>query len=761
MERFRPLISQSSNFVGFLGGSRGSSPYPLTAGLATDDDAVSLGEDPINSISSGTNAERLSVRNEDHFSVGQPGRVLGGAMPYEQEWIQICNCAGTECIQNLGRTGEMRTCRFRSICWFLYLGVLPGDHTQWLKVVRAERERYEDVRLRLSVTPDVGNVALDPLLNNPLSQHEQSPWNQYFEDSELKKLIRQDVIRTFPEVEFFQSTRIRDMMVTILFCYARQNPKVSYRQGMHEVLAPFIFVLHCDHQTHQHANEMDPTSTTLQELMDEAYLEHDAYCLFEGVMKGLEPWYIVSEHMQQPDPRSNIINAQPFARPQDIGPTNLLVQKLTSIHDNLLQRHDVALYNHLARLEIPPQIYGIRWVRLLFGREFPLHDLLNVWDAIFADCQAAFPLVDFLTVAMLSFIREPLLGGDYTTCLNFLMRYPASADVQYIIMLALHLRNPKQYPKPAGYSGAASRHIPTVGGRPDVHRGPQTVAASVTSQTRSSSVPRTQPQHIGKKRSTSGDQAPSVEEASSGRRLSSPNAFTDPLNAAVIFSNSSNVSCSKIGTSDNLENNQGTTRASKVVSGLVRLGGKLGRPRELSVTRHQSLQSPPSPSPNTVAFVMSQGPNDEVTELTPAMKELSVVRTKSAPVAMKSEPLTSRCTVSHSSDESEEDSSERKQSADNGSEVAGMTVEDLAAICIGCAMNLSHHTAALKTRLAQLQVQPDLTVRTALDGITEVVETLSGVRTQLAGSNGGSNGLTSAPTQHHPLETNDANEQIT
>ncbi|XP_068207328.1 TBC1 domain family member 5 isoform X2 [Palaemon carinicauda] len=756
MERFRPLISQSSNFVD-----------PLTAGLATDDDAVSLGEDPMNSISSGAATERLSSRSEDHFSVSHRGRLLGGTMPYEQEWIQICKCAGTESIQNLGRTGEMRTCRFRSICWFLYLGVLPEDHTQWLKVIRVEREKYENIRLKLSVTPDVGNIALDPLLNNPLSQHEQSPWNQYFEDSELKKLIRQDVIRTFPEVEFFQSTRIRDMMVTVLFCYARQNPKISYRQGMHEVLAPFIFVLHCDHQTHQHANEMDPTSmtghqlSTLQELMDEAYLEHDAYCLFEGVMKGLEPWYIVCEHMQQPDPRSNIINAQPFARPQDIGPTNLLVQKLTSIHDNLLQRHDVALYNHLARLEIPPQIYGIRWVRLLFGREFPLHDLLNVWDAIFADCQATFPLVDFLTVAMLSFIREPLLGGDYTTCLNFLMRYPASADVQYIIMLALHLRNPKQYPKPAGYSGAASRHIPTVGGRPDVHRAPQILTAPV-SQTRSSSVPRTQPQHIGKKRSTSGDQAPSFEEVTSGRRLSSPNAFTDPQNAAVIFSNSSNVrSSAKIGTSDSWENNQGTTRASKVVSGLVRLGGKLGRPRELSVTRHQSLQSPQSPSPNTVAFVMSHGASDEVTELTPAMKELSVVRTKSAPVAMRSDPLTSRCAVSHSSDDSEEDSSERKQSGDNSSEVAGMTVEDLAAICIGCAMNLSHHTAALKTRLAQLQVQPDLTVRTALDGITEVVETLSGVRSQLAGSNGGSNGLMSAPAQHHPLETNDANEPIT
>lgn len=48
-----------------------------------------------------------------------------------------------------------------------------------------------------------------------------------------------------------------------------------------------------------------------------------------------------------------------------------------------------------------------RWIRLLFGREFPLQDLLMVWDAIFSDINPSFPLVDYLTVAMLSFIREP------------------------------------------------------------------------------------------------------------------------------------------------------------------------------------------------------------------------------------------------------------------------------------------------------------------------------------------------------------------
>lgn len=47
-------------------------------------------------------------------------------------------------------------------------------HTfQWLKVIRDERERYEDIRHHLMITPGLGDETLDPLVNNPLSQHEQ------------------------------------------------------------------------------------------------------------------------------------------------------------------------------------------------------------------------------------------------------------------------------------------------------------------------------------------------------------------------------------------------------------------------------------------------------------------------------------------------------------------------------------------------------------------------------------------------------------
>lgn len=32
-----------------------------------------------------------------------------------------------------------------------------------------------------------------------------------------------------------------------------------------------------------------------------------------------------------------------------------------------------------------PQVYALKWLRLLFLRDFPLEDTLLVWDAIFAD----------------------------------------------------------------------------------------------------------------------------------------------------------------------------------------------------------------------------------------------------------------------------------------------------------------------------------------------------------------------------------------
>lgn len=47
---------------------------------------------------------------------------------------------------------------------------------------------------------------------------------------------------------------------------------------------------------------------------------------------------------------------------------------------------------------------GRRWIRLLFGREFPFDELLALWDTLFAE-DPGLDLVDLVCVAMLLRIR--------------------------------------------------------------------------------------------------------------------------------------------------------------------------------------------------------------------------------------------------------------------------------------------------------------------------------------------------------------------
>ncbi|XP_061182868.1 TBC1 domain family member 5-like isoform X5 [Saccostrea echinata] len=361
-------------------------------------------------------------------------------------------------LRSYAMNGHLRSSRFRSVCWRVFLDVLPEDIKQWKNSCKKSRSKYTDLKDQLIVNPRkaVDSSSSDLVVNNPLSQADESPWNQFFLDNELRLTIKQDVIRTYPRIAFFQSNQVRNLMVDILFIYAKLNADTSYRQGMHELLAPLIFVLHCDHQAFLHAAEVEtlgqinaPDRDIVKEVMDPAYLEHDAYALLSQIMRTVEPWYN-SKDLPVSRGRERV-NSIPFARPKDLNSSSAIVTKLTRIQDYILKKFDHELHGHLERLEIAPQIYGIRWIRLLFGREFPMQDLLALWDAIFAD-GVGFELVDFVFVAMLLYIRDLLLASDYPQCLNCLMRYPPLADINHLIDNAQYLREPKHHPRPPTYT---------------------------------------------------------------------------------------------------------------------------------------------------------------------------------------------------------------------------------------------------------------------------------------------------------------------
>lgn len=429
--------------------------------------------------------ERSSISTPEETSCDSSEKSAS-VQKYEEEWAQLYRRDDPELgeLRRRAILGNLRASHFRSVCWRSLLAVLSPDTSQWLSQLRQQRQHYARVLKELSLDPWDRSQPED----NPLSQKAESIWHQYFCDKELRSLIRQDVVRTFPGVDFFRKEMIQNAMVNILFCYARENPAMCYRQGMHEILAPLLFVLHCDHQALLHTREQITISDVIMEVLDPAFLEEDAYIIFCKIMTGIESCYLINDVTPTPTGHFPVNIQSPQGNGSGNQSENKVVTQLNWIRDELLARADKQLYEHLQQLDIPLPLFGIRWLRLLFGREFPLQDLLVLWDAIFAEGEN-FELVNYIVAAMLIAIRCHLLSGDYTTCMTYLMRYPGAVDISYIIEHALFLRDPQKHSLPA-MTSFPNPPVVTVGGRADLNRAAGQHTATADKQL-SKKVPQT------------------------------------------------------------------------------------------------------------------------------------------------------------------------------------------------------------------------------------------------------------------------------
>ncbi|XP_063159929.1 TBC1 domain family member 5 isoform X2 [Candoia aspera] len=404
-----------------------------------------IGIDPLQSYGNKPDEDVSNENGRVQLTLDSDGIFLS----YSKEWEELfVNNNYLATIRLKGINGQLRSSRFRSVCWKLFLNVLPSDRNHWITKTIKLRALYNNIK-EIHITNPRKAGQQDLMINNPLSQDEGSLWNKFFQDKELRGMIEQDVKRTFPEMQYFQEENVRKILTDVLFCYARENEQLLYKQGMHELLAPIVFILHCDHQAFLHASEAAQPSEEMNVLLNPEYLEHDAYAMFTHLMKTAEHWFSTYEHDSQKE-KDAVMTPIPFARPQDLGPSIAIVAKVNQIQDHLLKKHDTELYMHLNRLEIAPQIYGLRWIRLLFGREFLLQDLLVVWDALFAD-SITLDLVDYIFLAMLLYIRDALISSNYQTCLGLLMHYPPIGDVHSLILKALFLRDPKRNPRPVAH----------------------------------------------------------------------------------------------------------------------------------------------------------------------------------------------------------------------------------------------------------------------------------------------------------------------
>lgn len=293
--------------------------------------------------------------------------------------------------------------------------------------------------------------------DHPLNCNPDSLWQTYFKDNEVLLQIDKDVRRLCPEISFFQQpteypckavvhsggtkrlhrrvqhsvlksanverkglgiTRIAlsvrkapedyaplaegaeahwEVVERLLFLYAKLNPGQGYVQGMNEIIGPIY-----------HAFACDPTTEWRE------HAEADCFFAFTNLMAEIRDFFIKTL-----DEAESGIN----------GLMNRLSEQLKS--------NDQLVYTRLQQQELYPQYYSFRWLTLLLSQEFPLPDVLRIWDSLFSDPDR-FSFLIHICCAMIILLHDHILNGDFPANVKILQNFPPM-DIQVVLNKAVEL----------------------------------------------------------------------------------------------------------------------------------------------------------------------------------------------------------------------------------------------------------------------------------------------------------------------------------
>ena len=377
--------------------------------------------------------------------------------------------------------GTLKNYHCRSIAWKVFLGCLDAGKTpaEWIQQITAKRMEYEALLKQHKTDPN-NSDDVDPLLNNPLSQEAESPWTKFYEEQELLETIGKDTNRLYPVGcgEFFEHTQHATTgMTNVLFVWSQLHPETSYRQGMHELLAPFVWLMESERlvgDTTTDAGALDDDDgRALRVLLDPHYIEHDAYFMFTTMMSDVEQLFYVhavdSRQLASKYREAQRMGATTLAR-RNRSETDAAVEAVTDarnksvtpvlrtcnrIHHELLHVADPSIHKRMVTMEIEPQLYALPWVRLMFSRCFHMDDVLILWEGIFSATSSSqllrepppvdridriTEMIECIGVAMVMYVREYLLEAESMYMLQRLMKYPPVEDVSVFVQRAMEIR---------------------------------------------------------------------------------------------------------------------------------------------------------------------------------------------------------------------------------------------------------------------------------------------------------------------------------
>ncbi|KAF4532117.1 hypothetical protein B566_EDAN004122 [Ephemera danica] len=364
----------------------------------------------------------------------------------------------------------------RALCWKLMLNYLPSSRKTWSKTLARKRELYKQF---IGAENGEENRVDVTFGDHPLNPNPDSEWQTYFRDNEVLLQIDKDVRRLCPDISFFQQatefpcevvvnsggskrlhrrvqysvlrsanverrglgiTKIAltmkkatedyapmaegseahwEVVERILFIYAKLNPGQGYVQGMNEIIGPIYYSF-----------ARDPNDEWRE------HAEADCFFCFTNLMSEIRDFFIKS-----------------------LDDAECGIKRLMARLSEQLKKNDFSVWDRLSKQDLQPQYYSFRqprWLTLLLSQEFPLPDVLRIWDSLFAD-EYRFSFLIFICCSMITLLRDQLLEGDFPTNVKLLQNFPPM-DIQVVLTKAADLAGRGTRPLSDGAGVSAYRN---------------------------------------------------------------------------------------------------------------------------------------------------------------------------------------------------------------------------------------------------------------------------------------------------------------
>ena len=365
----------------------------------------------------------------------------------------LLNSSRVEDLKKYAVEGQLMKEYLRPIAWKIFLGVLPNTTSlkEWVEIISNQREEYKN---KFKKYCKIKKIVGDPLGESKKKKKSENS----VEDTKIKNLINIDLDRTYQEIDLFLQNKTRNILANVLYIWAKENPEVSYRQGMHELLANILIVFYpfyFSHNTKPKYKKEDildflkDVNLYKNEIYlffhDEEEIQADLFYTFESLMKKGMTNLFDPHILQKDEPGYKLYEIFPQMWKDDSNedkPTYVYRRSSLLIKEKL-KSLDNELYSHFKKIDLNCEAFLQRYLRCIFCREFNLNDVFIIWDIIFHDYyinrskeKYDFIYMEYIAMAMIFKIRDSLKEGDQNECFSMLFKYPEIKDIMEIVKLS-------------------------------------------------------------------------------------------------------------------------------------------------------------------------------------------------------------------------------------------------------------------------------------------------------------------------------------